>query len=218
MTIALTEVPWLSPGAPFPDPEISTREGIVALGGDLSVSTLLDAYTRGIFPWFSENEPIIWWSPDPRFVIVPEEIHVSASMRKILKKGTFTITENNAFDAVMAACALTRPDGTWITQEMFDAYTAFHRAGHAHSFEVWQDGELAGGLYGVRIGRIFFGESMFSLRPNASKAALIHLTEDCRRRDIPLIDSQVHTPHVERMGGRYIPRKEYLKRLREALR
>ena len=213
-------IPWLDDSKRFPPVELALREpnGLLCAGGDLSPLQLLQAYRQGIFPWYSAGEPILWWSPDPRFVIVPEDIHVSASMRKILKKGIFTITENNAFDAVMAACALTRPDGTWSSQEMLDAYPAFHRAGHAHSFEVWQDGELAGGLYGVRIGRIFFGESMFSLRPNASKAALIHLAQNCAARGIELIDSQVHTPHVERMGGRNIPRREYLARLKEALR
>ncbi len=209
------------PEAPlFPPTDRAARSGLLAVGGDLSPGRLLAAYREGIFPWFSEGEPILWWSPDPRFVLFPGELRVSRSMRQFLKKGAVRITFDRAFREVIAACRRPRPDqeGTWITPEMQEAYCALHEYGYAHSVEVWHGDALVGGLYGVSLGRIFFGESMFSSLPNASKAALITLVERLRERGFALIDCQVETAHLASLGARPIPRREFGACLRKSLR
>ncbi len=198
----------------FPPPELAIAEGLLAVGGDLSVERLLAAYSMGIFPWYSDDEPIMWWSPDPRLVLFPEEFHRSRSLKKLLAKNTFTITADQAFDDVIAACAKSRTqnnEGTWIVDDMLHAYAQLHKAGFAHSFEAWHDGNLAGGLYGVSLGGIFFGESMFTIKSNASKAALSTLIDFLQKNSFDLIDCQVTTSHFESLGAREIPRKKFLK-------
>jgi leucyl/phenylalanyl-tRNA---protein transferase len=204
----------------FPPPRFATREGLLAFGGDLSQERLLLAYRSGIFPWYSDGEPILWWSPDPRLVLYPSEFHLSRSMLKTIKRGEFVLTLDTAFDRVIAECARVRREtgeGTWIVKEMRAAYGALHRSGFAHSVEAWQDGKLAGGLYGVALGRAFFGESMFARASNASKAALAGLVAFLIKADFELIDCQVTTGHLQRMGAREIPRKRYLQELARAL-
>jgi len=210
----------LSRNSPFPSPE-RAEDGLLAIGGDLSEPRLLSAYAQGIFPWYSKGEPILWWSPDPRLVLFPDEFTVTRRFERTLRAGKFHIAFDTAFPDVIRACAaIPRPgqDGTWITPEMINAYCRLHRAGYAHSVETWFDGELAGGLYGVSLGKCFFGESMFSLRPDASKTALAALVARARQWDFAFIDCQVETPHLERMGARNIPRHDFLRLLREALR
>lgn len=197
----------------FPPVELAEPDGILAVGGDLSIPRLLEAYRHGIFPWYSEDQPLMWWSPDPRMVLFPKEIHVSRSMRRVLNSGRFEITVDRAFREVMQACALMpRPgqDGTWITKAILESYCELHLLGHAHSVEAWRDGVLVGGLYGVMLGRIFYGESMFSREPNASRAAFIPFVKRLEQLGFPLIDSQVHTSHLESLGGRQIPRGDFL--------
>jgi leucyl/phenylalanyl-tRNA---protein transferase len=196
------------------------KSGLLAVGGDLSPERLLAAYREGIYPWYSEGEPLLWWSPDPRFVLFPRELCVSRSMRQFLKKQFFQITFDHAFRSVIAACRKPRPDqdGTWITQEMQEAYIALHDIGYAHSVEVWQEESLVGGLYGVSLGHAFFGESMFSTRANASKAALITLVSGQQELHFNLIDCQVETPHLASLGARLIPRREFRALLKESLR
>lgn len=198
----------------FPPAEEASSDGLIAVGGDLSLERLLHAYEHGIFPWYEEGGPILWWSPDPRFVLVPEELKVSKSMKSIIKKDTFKITENTAFNEVVEQCSgIKRKDqqGTWITDEMKTAYETLHQAGYAHSIEVWQNQQLVGGLYGVDLGNeVFCGESMFTKVSNASKLALIYLAHTKRYR---LIDCQLHTAHLERMGAKNIPRQVFLKHL-----
>jgi leucyl/phenylalanyl-tRNA--protein transferase len=204
----------------FPAPETADDEGIVCFGGNLSPGMLLSAYSQGLFPWFSDDEPILWWSPDPRCVIFPGEVHASASMRKLLRQGRFSLRFDTAFREVIAACsAAKRPGqrGTWITGGMIEAYCRLHELGYAHCVEAWAGDVLAGGLYGVCLGKIFFGESMFSRVSNASKAAFLFLAEFLKNRGFDLIDSQVYTDHVASLGGRDIPRAEYLSQLSEAL-
>ncbi len=204
----------------FPPVESATKEGIVAVGGNLSPGMLLSAYRQGIFPWFSGDEPILWWSPDPRFVLFPEKLHISKTMKKFLKKKPFTYTFDCKFAEVMRRCAgVKRPKqrGTWITKAMIDGYCRLHELGYAHSVEVYEDGELAGGLYGVSLGSIFFGESMFSLKPNASKAALIMLVGRLSQAGFSLVDSQVYTEHLASMGAEEVPREVYLELLSRAL-
>ena len=193
----------------FPNPELADKDGLLAAGGDLSTERLLLAYQNGIFPWYSEGEPILWYSPHERFVLFPQEVHVSHTMRQILRSGKYRVTWNQDFSRIIHHASTIKrrgQSGTWITAEMIDAYIELHKKGLAHSVEVWLDGTLAGGLYGVGVGKIFCGESMFSILPDASKAALIYL---CQQRGYELIDCQMHTPHLERMGGRYISRKVY---------
>jgi leucyl/phenylalanyl-tRNA--protein transferase len=204
----------------FPSAEHAEKSGLLAVGGDLSPERLLAAYREGIFPWYSEGEPILWWSPDPRFVLFPRELRVSRSMRQFLKKQPFRITFDQAFRNVIAACRKPRhgQEGTWITQEMQEAYIALHDLGCAHSVEVWQEELLVGGLYGVSIGCTFFGESMFSTRANASKAALITLVSGLKDLRFDLIDCQVETPHLGSLGARFIPRREFRSLLKESLR
>lgn len=202
----------------FPAVENALDEpnGLLAIGGDLSAERLLSAYRHGIFPWFSEGQPILWWSPDPRMVLYPQELKISRSMQKRLKQPDYEVRFNTAFREVMQACSrVVRPDqdGTWITDKMIDAYCALHAAGYALSAETWIDGELVGGLYGVRIGRMFYGESMFHLVSNASKIAFIRLVEELRRQNCGLIDCQMHTAHLASLGAREIPRKEFCQQL-----
>ncbi|MFD2161447.1 leucyl/phenylalanyl-tRNA--protein transferase [Paradesertivirga mongoliensis] len=194
----------------FPDPELAEKDGLLAIGGDLSVERLQLAYSLGIFPWYSEDTPILWYSPHERFVLFPEKVKISKSMRKILESGTFRITENTAFKDVIKNCAAAKrkdQDGTWIIPEMQEAYIRLNKTGFAHSIEVWEDEELVGGLYGVKSGNVFCGESMFSRVSNASKAALTWL---CQNKKYSLIDCQFHTPHLESMGAEFISRKEYM--------
>ena len=208
---------WLERDDPFPPVEAALDEpsGLLCAGADLSVERLLDAYRHGIFPWFSGNEPILWWSPDPRMVLFCDELKVSRSLAKNTRNKGFETRIDSAFSNVIKACAGPRKgeSGTWLGKPMQAAYLALHRAGHAHSFETWQDGELVGGLYGVRIGRMFYGESMFSTETDASKVALVGLVEDLRRRDMPLIDCQQRTPLLASLGAREIPRQDFLRRV-----
>jgi leucyl/phenylalanyl-tRNA--protein transferase len=211
-------IPWLRGDAPFP-PVDGARDdlgGLLAAGGDLSPRRLLDAYARGIFPWHSDDEPILWWSPDPRMVLYVDEFHVSHSLARRLRRGEYEIRVDTAFEAVMRACAAPRPghDGTWIQEEMIEAYVRLHRLGYAHSVESWRAGELVGGLYGVALGRVFFGESMFAHADDASKVALAHLVAMQRANDAPLIDCQMETKHLASLGARPIPRTEFVRELR----
>jgi len=208
---------WLEPADPFPAPEKALKEpsGLLCAGADLSVPRLLEAYRHGIFPWYSGGEPILWWSPDPRMVLFCEELKVARSLAKSLRNKDYRVTVDSCFEEVIANCSKPRKDGagTWLGKDMRNAYLALHRAGHAHSFETWQAGRLAGGLYGVAIGRMFYGESMFSRATDASKVALVALVEELRRRGIPLIDCQQRTPLLASMGAREIPRRQFLRRV-----
>jgi leucyl/phenylalanyl-tRNA--protein transferase len=204
----------------FPDPELAEPDGLLAVGGDLSPERLLRAYREGIFPWYSDDTPILWWSPDPRMVLLPEELHVPRSLERTIRQGTYRIRADTAFVDVIRRCGETdRPgqDGTWITSEMVEAYERLHALGHAHSFEAWDDEGLAGGLYGVSLGAAFFGESMFADRPDASKAAFATAVQWMRGRGLELVDCQVDTDHLRRFGAREVPRSEFLARLRNAL-
>jgi leucyl/phenylalanyl-tRNA--protein transferase len=203
----------------FPPPE-QADDGLLAVGGDLSPERLLLAYRSGIFPWYDERLPILWHSPDPRCVLLADEIHVGRSLRRVIAKGTYAVRFDGAFERVIRACKGTpRPgqDGTWITDEMESAYVTLHRLGYAHSVESWANGELAGGLYGVSLGRVFFGESMFSWQPDASKAALVALAERLRGWGFRLIDAQVPTPHTLAMGAQEWSRTRFLEELRREL-
>ncbi len=218
------ELQWLNPhdaGQAFPDPNHSLREpnGLLALGGDLSVPRLLQAYDHGIFPWYGPGEPILWWSPDPRTVFLPGGMHVSRSLRRHLRRGDFAVSLDRDFPSVIRACAAPRADqnGTWLGANMRRAYCRLHQLGHAHSVEVWRRGQLVGGLYGVARGRVFFGESMFSAVPNASKVALICLAEQLWEWEFALFDAQVSSPHLYRMGAVDLPRARFQARLREAV-
>jgi leucyl/phenylalanyl-tRNA---protein transferase len=207
-------IPFLNRATPFPPPEFALRspDGLLCAGADLSVDRLLQAYRRGIFPWYSAGEPILWWSPDPRMVLFTDEVHVSRSLRRCLNTSRFEVRTDTAFRQVMESCAATpRPgqEGTWILPEMIDAYCALHELGHAHSVETWMDGELAGGIYGVQVGRMFFGESMFHVVANASKVALVHLAWRLKHMGVPLMDCQQKTPHVQSMGGRCLSRRQF---------
>jgi leucyl/phenylalanyl-tRNA---protein transferase len=202
----------LQPGLlePFPDPNAADDEGLVAVGGDLSVERLLLAYDHGIFPWFSEDNPELWWSPDPRAVLAPRDVHISRSMSRWLRSHEFTVTWNRAFPEVMRACAEDRCDGTWILPEMIVAYTELHRQRHAHCVDVWRGTDLVGGIYGVHRGGLFAAESMFHRADNASKLALITLAQVLSAQGIELIDVQFLTPHLASMGAIEIPRTHYL--------
>ncbi len=204
----------------FPPPELAREDGLLAVGGDLSVDRLILAYGMGIFPWYSEGEPILWWSPDPRMVLFPDEFHASKSLRRTLKRGSFSITMDTAFLEVVEACAAARYRGrerTWITPEMLEAYGALHEAGYAHSVECRLDGQLAGGLYGVSLGACFFGESMFSAKPSASKVALASLVSHAQAWGFNVIDCQVASRHLETLGAREIPRADFLRLIEEGL-
>jgi leucyl/phenylalanyl-tRNA--protein transferase len=203
----------------FPPVEAADEEGLLAIGGDLSTDRLVLAYRSGIFPWFNDDELPMWWSPDPRFVLFPEEVKVSKSMRQVIKKQQFTFSINTAFAEVVRGCQQSYrrgQDGTWITGEMMTAYQELHHKGLAMSAEAWEGGELAGGLYGVRLGDMFFGESMFSRKTNASKFAFIKFVAYLRTDGVRLIDCQVHTEHLESLGARMIPRERFIQLLGEA--
>lgn len=196
----------------FPDVKNADVDGALAYGGDLSEARLLLAYKSGIFPWFSGNVPV-WYAPDPRFVLYPEELKVSKSMKVLLKRDAFRVTMNQDFEAVIRACKSTKREGqqgTWITRQMEQAYIRLHRSGWAHSVEAWNGDRLVGGLYGIRIGAMFFGESMFSHESNASKYAFIRFVEQMAAEEIGLIDCQVYTPHLESLGARHIPRSSFM--------
>jgi len=202
----------------FPPVEEADEEGLLAIGGDLSAERLLLAYRSGIFPWFNETDPICWWSPDPRFVLFPAQLKVSKSMQQVLKKQTFQFSTNKAFEKVIQACSRVPrngQDGTWITSKMQEAYIHLHQLGFAHSAEAWLNGELAGGLYGIRLGKVFFGESMFSLCSNASKFAFIRYIQQLQKEDVQLIDCQLHTQHLESLGASMIPRKKFIQHLKK---
>jgi len=205
----------------FPAPDDAEPSGLLAVGGDLSLRRLLLAYCMGIFPWYSEGEPILWWSPDPRLILEPGQIIISRSLRRVLKKSIFQITMDRDFAAVIQGCAAAArrgEPGTWIVDDMITAYTRLHAAGFAHSVETWHEGKLVGGLYGISIGSAFFGESMFSQVSDASKAALAYLAAALRQWGMGLIDCQITTEHLLSMGAREVPRAEFLDRLSQALR
>ncbi|HEX4986456.1 MAG TPA: leucyl/phenylalanyl-tRNA--protein transferase [Burkholderiales bacterium] len=214
-------IPWLRPGDVFPPVEQALAEpnGLLAAGGDLSVRRLTEAYRRGIFPWFSEGEPILWWSPDPRMVLFPAELRVSRSLGRTLRNARFEVRADTAFREVMTACAQPRPGsrGTWIGAAMIEAYCRLHAAGIAHSVETWLDGELAGGLYGIALGGAFFGESMFRRVTDASKIALVALVRHLELEGFGLVDCQMNTDHLASLGAREIPRAEFVQRLRELI-
>jgi leucyl/phenylalanyl-tRNA--protein transferase len=204
----------------FPPPHFADEEGLLAIGGDLSTERLLEAYRNGIFPWYSEDYPILWWSPDPRMVLSPEKLIVSDSLRRLINQKKFSVRFDTCFEQVIRHCAaVSRKDqeGTWITEEMIRAYTRLHESGYAHSVETFSGDELAGGLYGISIGKAFFGESMFHLKRDASKVALFHLVERLKMQGFHLIDVQQETSHLERLGAETIPRNEFLALLTKAV-
>lgn len=215
----MSEYHWIDHNLPnFPDPREADSEGIVAVGGDLSVSTLLTAYQQGIFPWYNDHQPILWWCPDPRFVLYPDDLKVSKSMRPLFNQKRYSVTFDTAFSSIMSACGAIRrkgqPYGSWITDDMIDGYINLHDAGYAHSVEVWDEKTLVGGLYGVALGKMFFGESMFTLRPNASKMGFITLVQALKKRGYQLIDCQQETGHLTSLGAQSIRRAEFLDQLK----
>jgi leucyl/phenylalanyl-tRNA---protein transferase len=218
-------IPWLTDDIPLPSVEraLSSPNGLLAAGGGLTTSRLLEAYRKGIFPWSSHGEPVLWWSPDPRMVLIPGEFKVSRSLGKALRNTLYEVRVDTAFENVMRGCAAPRGQnrtgnhGTWIDEDMIAAYGALHQLGYAHSVETWKDGKLAGGLYGVSIGRMFYGESMFSDISNASKIALAHLSRQLERWNFGMIDCQMNTPHLATLGAREISRNEFIIRLQELI-
>lgn len=214
----MTGLHWINPDEPadaFPPAHHALRDpdGLLAVGGDLARDRLLSAYRKGIFPWFNPGQPVLWWSPDPRAVLFPAELHVSRSLKRTLNRGRFRFSIDRDFRGVIAACARTPRNGqggTWITDDMRAAYLDLHDAGYAHSLETWQDGKLVGGIYGVALGKVFFGESMFSHVSDASKAALVVLVDEMRARNFVLLDCQVASAHLESLGSREIPRNSFL--------
>ena len=210
---------WLRPDEPFPPvtAALADPNGLLAASGELSAVRLIDAYRHGIFPWFSPGQPVLWWSPDPRMVLMPHELKVSRSLRKALRRRDYEVRADTCFRAVMQACAEPRPEqgGTWISAGMIAAYCALHEQGLAHSIETWIDGELAGGLYGVALGRMFYGESMFTHAAGASKIALVHLVRQIERWHFGMIDCQLHTRHLASLGAREIPRADFMRKLQE---
>jgi leucyl/phenylalanyl-tRNA---protein transferase len=215
-------IPFLEPDEPFPPVEFALRDpnGLLAAGADLSPERLIDAYTQGIFPWFGDDDPLLWWSPDPRMVLPVSDLRVSRSLRRVVRSGRFRVTLDAAFSDVMAACAEPRADqeGTWITPEMTEAYMRLAALGFAHSVEAWIDETLAGGLYGVAIGRMFFGESMFTRVTDASKVAFVHLARQLERWGVPLVDCQMSTAHLASLGAREIPRADFVREVRRLVR
>lgn len=215
-------IPFLGPSDPFPPVAhaLDEPDGLLAAGADLSPRRLIAAYCQGIFPWFNAGDPILWWSPDPRIVLAPREFHVSHSLKKRLAQRRFAVTADTAFAAVLDACATPRPDegGTWLTPPMKAAYLELHQQGRAHSIEVWMDGMLAGGVYGVALGRMFFGESMFSRRTDASKIALAYLAAQLVRWDFPWIDCQLETGHLRSLGAVPMPRLRFIKEVARLVR
>jgi leucyl/phenylalanyl-tRNA--protein transferase len=216
----MIRLPQLHPSRPtlFPDPESALDEpnGLLAWGGDLSAERLLSAYSQGVFPWFNEDEPLLWWSPDPRCVFRTDGVHISRSLRKQLSRTHWRVTADTSFTRVMRACAAPRngQPGTWISEAMIEAYEELHRLGHAHSVEVWDRGTLVGGIYGVAIGRLFCGESMFSARTGGSKVALAALCKQLHAWDFPLLDAQVTNPHLISMGAIELPRRDFIPQAR----
>lgn len=212
-------IQWLEQDDDFPPPEQALTEpnGLLAASAELTVTRLLDAYRRGIFPWYGSGQPVLWWSPDPRMVLFPAEFRMPRSLAKRLRRRDYEIRVDSAFEPVMRGCAAPRGDaaGTWITEEMIGAYCALHRLGHAHSVETWIGGRLAGGLYGVAIGRMFYGESMFTREADASKIALVHLVRRLGGCGFGMIDCQMNTTHLARFGAREIPRADFSRRLGE---
>jgi leucyl/phenylalanyl-tRNA--protein transferase len=208
---------WRKPSDPWFDAELADDSGLVAMGGDLRPERLLRAYRAGIFPWYDEGGPIFWWSPDPRAIFELDGLHVSKRLRRTLHSGRFTLTVNRDFAGVIRGCADRPGEGTWITPAMIEAYEKLHELGHAHSVEAWSNGFLAGGIYGVAIGGLFAGESMFTRRRDGSKVALVFLVERLRHRGYQLFDIQFLTDHTIRLGAMAIPRTEYLTRLKRAL-
>jgi len=215
-------IPFLELDDPFPPVEQALRDpnGLLAAGGDLSPERLIDAYRRGIFPWFGDDDPLLWWSPDPRMVLHAGELRVSRSLRRAVRSGRFHVTLDTAFTEVVAGCAEPRPeqDGTWITADMTDAYVRLAALGFAHSVEAWADGRLAGGLYGVAIGRMFFGESMFTRVTDASKVAFVQLVRQLERWGVPLVDCQMSTHHLASLGAREISRADFVREVRRLVR
>lgn len=214
------DVVALESDTPFPPLQAALQHpnGLLAIGGDLTPQRLLDAYARGIFPWFSPEEPILWWSPDPRMVIFPNELKISRSLAKRLKKTDYEVRFDSAFRRVMQACSQTPREGqngTWIVPDMIAAYYRLHELGYAHSAETWIDGELAGGLYGVKLGRMFYGESMFHRVTDASKIAFVHMVRRLQHQGVGMIDCQMHTSHLASLGAREIPRAEFSQKLTE---
>ena len=212
---------WLDPDdISFPDPELYDAEtGLMAVGGDLKPERLWFAYQLGLFPWYNEGEEILWWCPDPRFVLIPNEIKISKSMKKILRDDVFEFTENKCFEDVMRNCKMAErkdQDGTWINEELISSFVKLHKAGKAKSFEVWQNGNLVGGFYGVQVGKVFCGESMFSKVSNASQAGFIHCTTKYQN-EWELIDCQIHSEHLESLGAKMIPKIDYLKILKQQI-
>jgi leucyl/phenylalanyl-tRNA---protein transferase len=205
----------------FPPVELASPEGLLAVGGDLRPERLLEAYRHGIFPWYNEDQPILWWAPDPRAVLFPDKLHISRSLKRSLRPGHFTVTFDTCFREVMIQCAGPRPQypegGTWITPTMVEAYTALHELGYGHSVETWQDGTLVGGLYGVAIGGAFFAESMFTRQSDASKVALVSLVRQLQTWGFHLMDCQQSSPHVMALGTEEIPRRDFLDQLAAAL-
>ena len=211
----------LSNNLSFPPPHLAIADGLLAVGGDLSIERLVLAYSQGIFPWYAEDDPILWWSPDPRMVLYPGELHVPRSLGRLVRRGRFTLTLDNAFGQVIRGCAGNRGvdhPGTWIVPEMIAAYEELHATGLAHSIEVWEGDALVGGLYGVSLGGSFFGVSMFSRTSNASKVALVRLVEALYREGFQLIDCQVATAHLTQFGAREIPRTRFIQDLKQALK
>ncbi|MBU4318157.1 MAG: leucyl/phenylalanyl-tRNA--protein transferase [Proteobacteria bacterium] len=212
---------YLSDQIVFPPPHFAEKSGLLAVGGDLSQKRLLAAYRKGIFPWYSKGDPILWWSPDPRLVLYPETLKISKSLKKVIHKKQFHITFDQAFHQVIQNCAEVRTENrreTWLVPEMISAYLSLHKSGYAHSVEAWQDGELAGGLYGLALGKCFFGESMFSKQSNASKVAFFHLVNHLKALDFQIIDCQVTTRHLLSFGAIEIQRAEFLKELGKFLK
>lgn len=214
-------IPWLRGDAPFPPlaKALKSPNGLLCAGGDLSPARIVDAYRHGIFPWFSEGDPILWWSPDPRMVLFPDELRVSRSLRRTVARGAYETRFDTAFREVIEACAAPRDSqsGTWIVPEMVEAYVRLHKLGIAHSVESWREGELAGGLYGMALGKVFFGESMFTRAPDASKVALVKLVERLRAGGFRVIDCQQATPHLASLGAREIPRNAFAQLVQESI-
>ncbi len=210
-------IPWLDTQTPFPSVALALSDpnGLLAAGADLSPERLIEAYKQGIFPWFNEGDPILWWSPDPRMVLFPDELKISRSLRKTLKKHPYVIRVDSAFQEVMQGCAAPRnaQAGTWISPRMISAYTRLHELGIAHSVEAWSDDQLVGGLYGMAIGKMFYGESMFSRLTDASKVPFAHLVSQLKRWGFGMIDCQMNTPHLASLGAREIPRNEFSHKL-----
>lgn len=205
----------------FPEPELAEPNGLLGVGGDLDPNRVLLAYQLGIFPWYSEGQPVLWWSPDPRMVLHTSDLKVARSLGKRVRQGRYEITFDRAFAQVVEACGeVPRPgqSGTWITDDMLHSYVSLHEAGYAHSVEAWQDGELVGGLYGVSLGQLYCGESMFAKAPDASKVAFVHLVRQLARWGVPLVDCQVYTEHLARFGAVEIPRTHYLEQVHELVR